>query len=114
MVSVYSVMLESMCVAHHPVFTVSILVSSWHVLTDIDNYGMSVHNQLGLKGGTISDDQAGAHGTHTEDNKDPASKWQSSPYRSSHEKLRGYVSPTLVDDLVLGCCDMSCNRERGR
>ena len=87
MVSVYSVMLESMCVAHHPVFTVSILVSSWHVLTDIDNYGMSVHNQLGLKGGTISDDQAGAHGTHIEDNKDPASKWQSSLYRSSHEKF---------------------------
>ena len=37
----------------------------------IGDYCVSVHDQLGLEGGTISDNQAGAQRTHIEDNEDP-------------------------------------------
>jgi len=66
---------------------------------------MSVHNQLGLKVGTVSDDQAGAHGTHIEDNKDPAELRVPSGNRflivPRMKNSRGCVSSALVDDLIL-------------
>ena len=49
MVSVYLVMLESPCVTHHPVFTVSFLTSFRYFLMYIRNYSMCVHDQFGLK-----------------------------------------------------------------
>jgi len=70
---------------------------------------MSVHNQLGLKGGKISDDQVGVRGTHIEENNDPAELGLPSGNRllivPRMKNSRGCVSPALVDDLVLDFCD---------
>jgi len=51
MVSIYSVNVETTSVAHQPIWTVGIPTDFWHFLVYLRNYGMSVHDQLGLKRG---------------------------------------------------------------
>jgi len=62
-------MVESTHVTYHPTLTVCILTEFQHVLMHVGNYGVSIQDQLGLEE-DISDDRAGARGTHVEDVKD--------------------------------------------
>ena len=70
---------------------------------------MSVHDQLSLKRGAVSDDQAGGHRTHIEDNEDPVEL--GFPSRNGLlvvprvKKSGDCVASALFDDLILYFCD---------
>ena len=73
----------------------------------IGNYGMSIHNQLGLKGGQLAmiDDQAGAYRTHIEDNKNSVEFGIPSGNRllviPRVKESRDCIALALFDDLIL-------------
>jgi len=49
MVSIFSVMLESLCATYHPISTIIIPTGFQHVLMYVGNRGVSIYNQLNLR-----------------------------------------------------------------
>ena len=71
----------------------------------IGDYCVSIHDQLSLEGGAISDNQAGAQRTHIEDNEDPVELRLPSGNRllviPRVKRSGDCIAPSLFDDPIL-------------